>query len=135
MNNPSEEILRLRRRVKDLLSLGYMTEESGGTYEQTILQVWQEADRGRVNCLQQAETLKRQAAAAEAQAGAFTMMSSILYNVVNGFVEAGNRRSREDAERKAEEESRNTQDALDAAISAQKSPRRRQKKDNGQPNP
>ena len=102
MGTPAEEIVRLRRRVKDLLELGYMTEGAAGTYEQTILQVWQEADRGRLNCLQQAETLKRQAAAAEAQAGAFTMMSSILYNVVNGFVEAGNRRLREDQEREAE---------------------------------
>jgi hypothetical protein len=132
MNNPSEEILRLRRRVKDLLGLGYMTEESGGTYEQTILQVWQEADRGRVNCLQQAETLKRQAAAAEAQAGAFTMMSSILYNVVNGFVEAGNKRVREDAERQAEMAAREAElvsDNLDAP--APRPASRRKKKDSG----
>lgn len=111
MNNPNEEILRLRRRVKDLLALGYMTEESGGTYEQTLLQIWQEADRGRQNCLNQAETLKRQAAAAEAQAGAFTLMSSILFNVVNGFVEAGNKRLREDAEREAEEKLRAREEA------------------------
>lgn len=130
MNNPNEEILKLRRRVKDLLGLGYMTEESGGTYEQTILQVWQEADRGRVNCLAQAETLKRQAAAAEAQAGAFTMMSSILYNVVNGFVEAGNRRLREDAEKQAEREARAQNDAIEAAKAGQASRKRgRQKKD------
>lgn len=130
MNNPNEEILRLRRRVKDLLGLGYMTEESGGTYEQTILQVWQEADRGRINCLQQAETLKRQAAAAEAQAGAFTMVSSILYNVVNGFVEAGNKRLREEAERQAELEVRARQDALaEAAANPVPRKRGRQKKD------
>lgn len=125
MNNPTEEILKLRRRVKDLLGLGYMSEESAGTYEQTVLQVWQEADRGRVNCLQQAETLKRQAAAAEAQAQAFTMMSSILYNVVNGFVEAGNRRVREDAERQAELDVRAKQDEQEAQVPARPTARRR----------
>jgi len=97
-----EDLLKLRRRVNDLKSLGYMTQESAGTYEQTILLTWQEADRRRQALLSQAETLRRQAAAAEAQAAAFTTMASILYNIVNGFVEAGQKRLREEAERKAE---------------------------------
>lgn len=94
-----EAILRLRKKLKELESLGYMNPSSAGTYEQTILQVWQEADRRRGSCLAQAETLRRQAAAAEAQAGAFTVMASILYNVVNGFVEAGNKQALELLER------------------------------------
>ena len=88
----------------DLKGLGYMTPESAGTYEQTILLTWQEADRRRQTLLSQAETLRRQAAAADAQAGAFGTVASILYNIVNGFVEAGQKRLREEAERKAEAE-------------------------------
>jgi HD-like signal output (HDOD) protein len=99
MENMNEMILRLRKRVKDLMALDYMTPESAGTYEQTILQFWQEVDRQRMVCLQQAETLRRQASAAEAQAGAFTAIGSILFNVVNGFVEAGQKKAQEEIER------------------------------------
>jgi hypothetical protein len=104
MDNTQEEILKLRKRVHDLTALGYMTRESAGTYEQTILQTWQEADRRRQTLMGQAETLRRQAAAAEAQAGAYTTMASILYNIVNKFVEAGQKRLQEETERKAERE-------------------------------
>jgi len=97
-----QDLLKLRKRVQDLKALGYMTPESAGTYEQTVLQTWQEADRRRQTLLSQAETLRRQSAAAEAQAGAFATMASILYSIVNGFVEAGEKRLREEAERTAE---------------------------------
>lgn len=113
-----EELLRLRKRVNDLKSLGYMTPESAGTYEQTILLTWQEADRRRQTLLSQAETLRRQAAAAEAQAGAFSAMASILYNIVNGFVEAGQKRLREEAERNAERAAQ----AVDTARGAEAQP-------------
>jgi len=96
------DLLKLRKRVNDLQALGYMTPESAGMYEQTILQTWQEADRRRQSLLSQAETLRRQAAAADAQAGAFATMASILFSIVNGFVEAGQKRSQEEAERKRE---------------------------------
>jgi hypothetical protein len=102
--NLQDDLLRLRKRVNDLKSLGYMTPESAGTYEQTILLTWQEADRRRQTLLNQAETLRRQAAAADAQAGAFATMASILFNIVNGFVEAGQKRLREEAERQAEKD-------------------------------
>lgn len=102
-SDKSQEILlKLRRRLQELQGLGYMDPASAGTYEQTLLQIWQSADKERVTCFSQAETLKRQAAAAEAQGHAFTAMASIIYNIVNGFVEAGQKRLREDAEREAQ---------------------------------
>lgn len=102
--NLHQILLRLRKRILDLQGLGYMTPESFGTYQQTVLQIWQEADRRRQTCLSQGETLRRQAAAADAQAGAFAAMCSIMFNVVNGFVEAGEKSLREELERKAEKE-------------------------------
>lgn len=111
-NTVQEDVLRLRKRVNDLKALGYMTPESAGTYEQTILLTWQEAERRRQALMSQAETLRRQSAAAEAQAGAFATMASILFNIVNGFVEAGQKRLREDAERQSE------RDAQAAAVIA-----------------
>jgi len=103
-NTLQMDLLKLRKRVNDLQALGYMSPESAGMYEQTILQTWQEADRRRLTLLSQAETLRRQAAAADAQAGAFATMASILFSIVNGFVEAGQKRAQEEAERKVEQD-------------------------------
>jgi hypothetical protein len=102
-DRPQDEILKLRKRVQDLLGLGYVTPESAGTYEQTLLQVWQEADRRRQALKNEAESYRARAMQAEAQAGAFSAIASILYNIVNGFFEAGQKRVREEAERAARE--------------------------------
>lgn len=99
--NMQKDLLRLRQKMMGLQGLGYMTPESFGTYQQTLLQIWQEAERRRQTCVSQAATLRTQAAAAEAQAGAFSVMASIMYSVVNGFVEAGEKRVAEEAERDA----------------------------------
>ena len=120
-----QDLIRLRQKMVDLQKLDYMTPESFGTYQQTILQIWQEADRRRQTCITQAETLRRQAAAAEAQAGAFSVMSSIMYNVVNGFVEAGEKRIREEAERAAESSG---EEAISSNVEAAASKVRRGKK-------
>lgn len=97
-----EELLKLRKRLLDFQRLGVMDPEAFMTYQQTILQLWQEAERRRQACMAQVEGLKRQAAAAESQAHAFSSMSSIFYAVVNGYVEIEEKRFREEAERQAE---------------------------------
>lgn len=122
-NRLQEELLMLRKRVKDLLELGYLTAEAAGTYEQTILQAWQEADRRRAQLRQKAETLRLQAAAADAEASAFGTVGSILYNIVNGFVENGRKRLAEEAERARELEERAKSDAAETQ-SAQPDQRR-----------
>jgi hypothetical protein len=93
-----QDLIKLRQRILDLEKLGYMTPESFGTYQQTILQIWQEAEQRRQTCLAQAATLRVQAASAEAQAHAFSAMSSVMFAVVNGFVEAEEKRIREEIE-------------------------------------
>jgi len=99
-----QDLIKLRQKIIDLQKLGYMTPESFGTYQQTLLQIWQEADQRRQSCLAQANTFRTQAAAADAQAHAFSAMSSVIYAVVNGFVEAEEKRIREEVERVAEKE-------------------------------
>jgi len=94
-----EDILRMRKAIQELAVLGVLTPETVGTYEQTILQIWKEAERRRVSLQQQAEVLRKQAAAADAQAGAFSAMASIMFSVVHGFVEVSQKRALEDAER------------------------------------
>ena len=96
--NPDETLVRLRTRLLDLQKAGAFNPEFFGTYQQTILQVYNEAERKKQACLQQAESLKRQAAAVEAQAHAFGTFGSILFSVVNGYVELEQKRLREEHE-------------------------------------
>jgi hypothetical protein len=110
----SDEILRLRKRVTDLLNLGYMTPESAGTYEQTLLQIHQESERRKQQLMHQAATLRRQADAAEAQGHAFSAMASILYSIVNGFYEAGRKRLQEDEAREVDKAQRAMEEAEEA---------------------
>jgi len=99
----AEVLMQLRQKLAEFQQLGIITPESFGTYQQTVLQVWQEAERRRVSCLTQAESLRAQAQAAEYQASAFGTIASILYAVINGHVEAEQRRIRELQERDRED--------------------------------
>lgn len=109
---PDQELLRLRRRMGDLLRMGALTPE---TFQQAIFQLFQEAERRRLTCLQEAEDHLRKYHALLSQAGAFAAHSSILFSVINGFASLEEKRLQEmaardqekaqqEAEAKAEEE-------------------------------
>lgn len=86
MTDINEEIDRLRKKMVEAMRVGFMDEEQCGTYETTLLQIMAEADRQRRNCINRAEQLKMQAATAEGQGAAFSMISSIVNNVVASMV-------------------------------------------------
>jgi hypothetical protein len=96
---PEQEQLRLRRRLGDLLRLGAMTPE---TFQQAILQLWQEVEKRRQSSLQEAEDYHRKYQACLSQAGAFAAQSSILFAVINGFVTLEERRIQETSDRARE---------------------------------
>jgi hypothetical protein len=96
------DLLRLRQRLLDLQRTQRLDTEAFGLYQQTVLQIQQEAERRKLTCFQQAETLRAQASSVEAQGHAFSSISSILYSVVNGYIEIEEKRLREDQERAKE---------------------------------
>lgn len=96
----AEDIVKLRKRVQDAVAKGIVSQDGKNFLEATLIQIMNDAERNRQNCLTQAENLRRQASTFEGQAGAFTSVSSIVYNVLNGFVIAA---ERDEAERAAQE--------------------------------
>lgn len=96
---PNEELVRLRKRVNDLLQLGAATPE---TFAQTMMQLWQEGERRRQSCIAEAEDHLRKYHAMIAQAHGFAAQSSILYSVINGYATIEERRILELAEREKE---------------------------------
>src|SRR5579885_2256319 len=109
-----EDIIKLRQRVQDAIKKGVVSQDGKEIFEATLIQIMNDAERNRQNCLTQAENLRRQASVFDGQAGAFASVSSIVYNVLNGFVTAA---EREEAERQRLEEERlaNAEDLQKAA--------------------
>jgi hypothetical protein len=96
---PQEELVRLRKRVSDLMRLGAATPE---TFVQTVMQLFQEGERRRQGCMTEAEDHLRKYHALIAQAHGFSAMSSVLYSVINGFATLEERRIQEMEDRAKE---------------------------------
>jgi len=106
----AEDLLRLRKRVSDAVSQGVVGQDGKDFFEATLIQIMNDAEKNRQNCVTSAENLRRQAATMDGQANGFASVSSIIYNVINGFVtvaekdEAERRRLEEDATKEVVED-------------------------------
>jgi hypothetical protein len=99
----TEDILKLRKRVQDAVVKGVVQADGREFLEASFIQIMNDAEKNRQNCMAQAENLRRQASVLDGQAGAFGSVSSIVYNVLNGFVNAAEREEEERTRREAEE--------------------------------
>ena len=97
---PEAEMVRLRRRLGDLLRLGAATPD---TFQMAVQQMWQETEKRRQSCLQEAEDHLRKYHAMVAQAHGFSSMASILYSVIDGYVNLEERRIQEAVARATDE--------------------------------
>jgi hypothetical protein len=87
----------------DALNLGVVDKDSKNLYEATLIQIMNEAEKQRQACVSRAEELRRQAAIADGQSHAFTQVSSIVYNIINGYISAAERQKNEEAAQAAEQ--------------------------------
>jgi len=110
----AEDLVKLRKRILDALTHDVVDDKSKDLYEATLIQIMNESEKQRQACVARAEELRRQAGVADGQSHAFSQMSSIIYNVLNGYVMAAERQKREEAARAAEmaEKERLAQEAL-----------------------
>lgn len=113
----AEDIIKLRKKIIDAATLGVVGQDSKGTFEAMLVQIMNEAEKNRQQCNTQAENLRKQAAMMDGQAGAFASVTSIVYNVLNGFVKNAERDIHEQermAQERAEKEA-----AMEAAARLQ----------------
>jgi hypothetical protein len=99
----ADDIIKLRRRVQDAVVKGVVGVDGKDILEASFIQIMNDAERNRQNCMTQAENLRRQAAVLDGQASAFGSVTTIVYNVLNGFVTAAERDEEERARKEAEE--------------------------------
>src|ERR1700690_64694 len=98
----AEDILKLRKRVSEAVAKGVVNQDGKDFLEATLIQIMNDAEKNRQNCLTQAENLRRQAGVFDGQSGAFASVVSIVYNVLNGFVTVAEKE--EEERQKLEEE-------------------------------
>lgn len=111
----AEDIVKLRKRVQDAVVKGVVTTDGKDILEATMIQIMNDAERNRQNCVSQADNLRKQAAQFDGQAGAFASVSSIVYNVLNGFVVAA---EKDEAERAAAAAEKTEQESEEVTVSA-----------------
>jgi hypothetical protein len=121
-----EEIQKLRKRVSDAVEKGVVNNSGREFLEATLIQIMNDAEKNRQNCVQQAENLRRQASIMDGQAGAFASVSSIVYSVINGFVVLA---EKEEEERKlVEEEKKAAESDVTPVVEAEPEAKRKTKK-------
>lgn len=122
----AEDIAKLRMRVSDAVAKGLTAKEGKDFLEATLIQIMNEAERNRQNCLNNAETLRKQAAAFEGQAGAFASVTSIVFNVINGYVTLAEQEEQSRALEEAEKEATKPRDPeIEKAIEEHKKSRKK----------
>jgi hypothetical protein len=97
MSSYAEAIIKLRNRVQDAVTKGLLDNQNKDFYEATLIQIMNDAEKNRNNCLVQAENLRRQASVFDGQAAAYASILSIIFNVLNGYVSVAERDEEERA--------------------------------------
>lgn len=114
-----ETLVRLKKEFLDAQRLE-IDGVSSGNFQQTALQLIQECERRRQDCVKQAEQLRMQAHAAESQSHAFSIVGSIMVNIVHGFV-SNEERSRDEAAIRAKAAAEDAAEAASAVTTSENS--------------
>jgi hypothetical protein len=112
----AESIIKLRNRVQDAVKKGLVEDSGKEFFEATLIQVMNEAEKNRNNCLAQAENLRKQASVFDGQAAAFGSVSSIVFSVINGYVTVVERDEAERAAQEAEKASDAQEESLEVSV-------------------
>ena len=90
--------------VNDLLRTGLVQDERGKDFLEGVLhQTLNDCEAQRQRCLRYADDLRREIVKAEAQANTYSQFGSIIFAVMNGYVQAADSAVREVEELKASE--------------------------------
>ena len=92
----AEDLFKLRQKFQDAITKGVISEDNKDIFEATLIQIMNDAEKNKQNCINQAENLRKQASVFDGQASAFASVSSIIYNVIHGFVIIAEKNKEED---------------------------------------
>jgi cobalamin biosynthesis Mg chelatase CobN len=100
-----EDIMKLRGRFAEAITMGAIN-ESKETIEAILIQIMNDAERSRQNCVTQSDNLRKQISTLDGQAAAFSSVSSIVFNIINGYLKIAEKNKEEEARLQAEKDER-----------------------------
>lgn len=92
----SEHIIRLRNRFTEAVESGHLIGDS--VFQATLISILNEAERERISHFSAAQRLREQSRYEEGQAAAFSLVMSMVYNVLNGFITQSEKAALEEQE-------------------------------------
>ena len=110
----NDALVKVRQKVIDAVRLGIIDKS---LYEATLIQLLKDVERRRRRCLDLERDHLRDAAKAAAEAQGYQSMYTMIYSVLNGFVEAAEKDIQEVLEQKEEKEDELTKEEQ-AAVEA-----------------
>lgn len=126
----AEELFKLRKRMVDAAASGLVDENSKNIVEALLIQIMNDGEKSRQACMTQAEGLRKQASTLEGQAAAFSSVTSIVYNVLNGFIRSAE--TSQEEEKRVEEENKEKAafiaEQAETAAKPKRKPREKKKK-------
>lgn len=100
----AEHLLMLRSKIREAFQHQLLNPANTDIFESTLIQILNSSEQQRQRCINQADSLKKQAATLEGQASAYSMVGSLIYNVLNGYVTLAQKDIEEREESKKEEQ-------------------------------
>jgi hypothetical protein len=94
----SEHVLRLRGRLTEAVRAGHWKEDSN-LFQATLISILNEAERERIRHSNAAQKAREQASFEDGHAAAFSLVMSMVYNVLNGFITQSEKAALEEQER------------------------------------
>ena len=127
----NEALIKVRQKVIDAVRLNIIDKS---LYEATLIQLLKDVERRRRKCLDLERDHLRDAAKAKAEAQGYQSMYTVIYSVLNGFVEAAEHDVKEalekdEEDREEEEELTDEEKQAVAAIAKKQEEAQKQKED------
>ena len=117
--NYAEEVVNLRRKIMEAVASDVLDPQFKDFYEATLLQIMNETERQRQNCVSRADDLRRQASVLDGQSQSFQQLGSIIYAILNGYIKAAERGKAEEIARELERQKEAEEAAAEELNAAQ----------------
>ena len=101
----AEDVARIRLKFADAVKAGVFESENSDIVLATYIQIMNEAEKNKQSSMAAIETWKQNIANAQGQVNVWSSIGSMVFNVLNGYVQQAEKAAKEAAEREAERES------------------------------
>lgn len=124
----AENIVRLRQRIREAVTLGVISKDNYEPFELMLLQIMNETERQRIQCHKIVQEYEQKIKGAQSQASAYEAMTSIVYGILNSLIRNAEKDKDEIQELEEQEEQAENEDVSEEVIKNKASKKKRSKR-------